>query len=238
MAIEIIDKIKQKNNGDFKLMDAEDVNYDGTKSVKEALDEIAISGGSTYYIQNKNEILTIKNAKKGSLIYIPKSGNDNELLFIVHEVDENSDGTTTIVDYTELKLGGGSNSIPSLTYVSAMPENQNVYVTMENDVILRFNFTSPTYGTGNYRIYRNGSLVSTVVGEKGNVIVNLGKLTANGSYEYTVTATDYLGIPAPESLTFVVVCGGLELESSFDLTVRDTIFEVDTEISVPYKSKN
>ena len=59
MAIEIIDKIKQKNNGDFKLMDAEDVNYDGTKSVKEALDEIAISGGSTYYIQNKNEILTI-----------------------------------------------------------------------------------------------------------------------------------------------------------------------------------
>ena len=191
---------------------------------------------SVYYITNKDEISTITNAKKGSLIYIPENNNDSEMLFIVHVVDENDDGTTTINDYTELKLGGGSggNTIPSLTYVSSMPENQNIYVTMENDVILRFNFTSPTYGTGNYRIYRNGSLVSTVVGEKGNVIVNLGKLTANGSYEYTVTATDYLGIPAPESLTFIVVCGGLELESSFDLTIKDTIFEVDTEISVPY----
>ena len=235
MAIEIIDKIKQKNNGDFKLMDAEDVNYDGTKSVKEALDEIAIGGGSTYYIQNKNEILSIKNAKKGSLIYVPRSENDEEMLFIVHEVEENGDGTTKISDYTELKLGGGgNNTIPSLSYVDIMPENQNIYVTTENEVVLRFSFSSPTYGTANYRVYRNGSLVSTLVADKGNVIINLGKLSTNGTYEFTVTATDYLGIPAPETLTFTVICGGLELESSFDLTVRDSIFEVDSEIIVPY----
>lgn len=41
--IELIDKIKQKNNGKFKLVDAEDVDYDGDgkKSVRERIEEIA-----------------------------------------------------------------------------------------------------------------------------------------------------------------------------------------------------
>ena len=45
MAIELIDKIKQKNAGTFKLMDAADVDYDGSgsMSVKEKLDDIAAS---------------------------------------------------------------------------------------------------------------------------------------------------------------------------------------------------
>lgn len=45
--IELIDKLKQKNNGKFKLMDAEDVDYDGDgqKSVRERIEEIAQQGG-------------------------------------------------------------------------------------------------------------------------------------------------------------------------------------------------
>lgn len=39
MAIELISKIKPKNNGDFKLIDVEDINYNG-----KGLDE-AIKGG-------------------------------------------------------------------------------------------------------------------------------------------------------------------------------------------------
>lgn len=40
MSIEIIDKLKQKNNGAFKLVDLDDVDYDGTgKSAKEVLDK-------------------------------------------------------------------------------------------------------------------------------------------------------------------------------------------------------
>lgn len=40
MSIEIIDKLKQKNNGIFKLVDLDDVDYDGTgKSAKEVLDK-------------------------------------------------------------------------------------------------------------------------------------------------------------------------------------------------------
>lgn len=42
MAIEVIDKIKQKNNGGFKLVDAVDVDWDGTgeKSVKDRIEEL------------------------------------------------------------------------------------------------------------------------------------------------------------------------------------------------------
>ena len=42
MAIELIDKIKQKNNGGFKLVDADDVDWDvtGEKSVKERIEEL------------------------------------------------------------------------------------------------------------------------------------------------------------------------------------------------------
>lgn len=51
MGIEIIGKLTQKNNGDFKLVDLADVDYDGTgKSAKEALDEkstTAIDDNST-----------------------------------------------------------------------------------------------------------------------------------------------------------------------------------------------
>ena len=41
MSIEIIDKLKQKNNGTFKLIDLEDVDYDGTgKSTKDKIEEL------------------------------------------------------------------------------------------------------------------------------------------------------------------------------------------------------
>ena len=38
MSVEVIDKLKQKNNGNFKLVDLDDIDYDGTgKNAKEAL---------------------------------------------------------------------------------------------------------------------------------------------------------------------------------------------------------
>ena len=40
MAIEVISKIKQKNNGDFPLMDAKDVELNDGRSVEEALNDI------------------------------------------------------------------------------------------------------------------------------------------------------------------------------------------------------
>lgn len=54
--IELIDKIKQKNNGKFKLVDAADVDYDGDgrRSVKERIEEIAQQSGSVETMTNED----------------------------------------------------------------------------------------------------------------------------------------------------------------------------------------
>ena len=46
--IELIDKIKHKNNRKFKIVDEEDVDYDGDgkKSVRERIEEIAQQSGN------------------------------------------------------------------------------------------------------------------------------------------------------------------------------------------------
>lgn len=59
MAIELIDKIKQKNSGDFKLVDAEDVQYDDTgKSVKDVLQGLEQASGEVTAITDA-EIMEI-----------------------------------------------------------------------------------------------------------------------------------------------------------------------------------
>lgn len=45
MAIEVIDKIKQKNSGTFKLMDAVDVECSDGKDLETKLGEISAGGG-------------------------------------------------------------------------------------------------------------------------------------------------------------------------------------------------
>ena len=45
MAIEVIDKIKQKNSGTFKLMDAIDVECADGKDLETKLGEISAGGG-------------------------------------------------------------------------------------------------------------------------------------------------------------------------------------------------
>lgn len=56
MAIEVIDKIKQKNNGGFKLVDAVDVDWDGTgeKSVKERIEELESETGNVEAITTED----------------------------------------------------------------------------------------------------------------------------------------------------------------------------------------
>lgn len=56
MAIELIDKIKQKNNGGFKLVDADDVDWDGTgeKSVKERIEELESETGNVEAITTED----------------------------------------------------------------------------------------------------------------------------------------------------------------------------------------
>ena len=70
--IELIDKIKQKNNGKFKLVDAEDVDYDGDgkKSVRERIEEIAQQSGNVGVMTDEDIDNIIKaGIKKGGKNY-------------------------------------------------------------------------------------------------------------------------------------------------------------------------
>lgn len=54
MPLNAIDKFKPKNNGTFKIMDAVDVDYDGTgaSSIKEKIDEALTKSGSVNVATN------------------------------------------------------------------------------------------------------------------------------------------------------------------------------------------
>lgn len=67
MAILLIDKIKQKNNGTFKLVDAEDVEYKG-RSVADALDDLDP-------VQEYETFEEFPVTGKEGVIYIAKSDN-------------------------------------------------------------------------------------------------------------------------------------------------------------------
>lgn len=58
MPIELIDKIKQKNNGKFKLMDSEDVQFDESGiSVKEKINQLEASEGNEVITEEEIENL-------------------------------------------------------------------------------------------------------------------------------------------------------------------------------------
>ena len=102
-----------------------------------------------------------------------------------------------------------------------MPEGTKIYLKDDEELIIKFNFMSNTYGDGKYRVYRDGSLVKAWNGAKGSVIANLGKISTDGSYTITVTATDYLTIPAPETLTFKVEVAKVNIPSVSSTVIKN-----------------
>lgn len=110
MAIYLIDKLQQKNDGSFFLMDAEDVEYDG-KSLIDALrdgDIVATASGSTLHVANINVLsggtapkaaLTPADAKTGDLI-VDANGD----FYTVTSVDP--DGTAHVGDALKTADGG------------------------------------------------------------------------------------------------------------------------------------
>lgn len=196
--------------------------------------KIKLNNISNYIvIENLDSISTIVNAKKGMMIYCEDSGENQNTIFIVTSVVENENGESLVNEYKDISEFVKS-SIPKLSYDESLPAGSKLYKTIKDDIILSFKFSSDTYGNANYKIYRDGVLIKSFTDAKGNMVINLGRLTNDGSYVFSVTATDYLGIPAPETLTYEVVCGGLKLTSTFDKTIEGTIYELDTEISIPY----
>lgn len=124
MPIYLIDKIQQKNDGDFFLVDAEDVEYNG-KSIIDALKagEIVQAGGSVFHVANaviapggtvSNSVLTPSNVRAGDLI-VDTSGN----FYTVTSVDEQ--GVVSVGE--ALKAGDGT----PLSFRG--PKGEGVFVT-------------------------------------------------------------------------------------------------------------
>ena len=209
----------------------EDANYqfDGTDWIP-----FGRGSGATSLVNTYNDIALLENSTLGGLVYVASDANKNNEpnIYVVTEVRE--DGNKVIpVKYVSLSSFAKS-QIPTLSYDSGTPEGVNIYKNKDEDVILTFNFTSDNFGDGKYRIYKDGGLLRSFSAAKGIVMVNLGPITTNGSYSITVTATDYFGIPAPQTLEWTVIVGGLELSSTFDETLASAIFEVGNEIAFPY----
>ncbi len=192
-----------------------------------------VSSTSTMIVPSYADMLE-SNAFVGMLFYIvsDESDDDNPGFYIITSVKETEDGKK--IPATWDKINKKESTIPSLTYDASMPEGTKMYLKEDEDLILKFNFNANTYGDGKYRVYRDGVLIRSWNGAKGNVIVNLGPISTEGSFTITVTATDYLTIPAPETLSFRVIVGGLKLTSTFDQTLLNTVYEEGDVIEFPY----
>lgn len=194
-----------------------------------------VSSSSTNIVANYAAMMKRK-SRVGDLYYV---ANDEQWegepgFYIVLSVKDNGEGDM-IPDEVD-RINKKENNVPTLSYDPSMPEGTKKYLKDNEDLILKFNFTSNTYGDGKYRVYRDGVLMRSFSAAKGNVLVNLGPITMDGSFNITVTATDYLTIPAPETLSYTVVVGGLKLTSTFEESLAVDIFEVGSKIQFPYRA--
>ena len=193
-----------------------------------------VSSTSTTIMPNYASMLQ-SNAVVGSLFYVISDESDesnNPGFYIITSVKEDENGRK--IPATWDKINKKDKSVPTLSYHPSMPEGTKIYLKDDEDLIIKFNFMADTYGDGKYLVKRGGSVMKSWTGPKGDVIVNLGRITTDGSYEITVSASDYLTIPATETLTFKVIVGGLKLTSTFDETLLTAIYEEGDSIEFPY----
>ena len=197
-----------------------------------------VSSTSTSIVPTYAAMLKSK-ATVGSMFYVIadesdalENGSAEPGFYIITSVKEDENGIK--VPATWDKINKKENNIPTLTYDASMPEGTRIFLKNDEDLIIKFNFSASTYGDGKYRVERGGSLIKSWSGPKGSVTVNLGKITADGTYDIVVKATDYLTVPAPETLSFKVIVGGLKLSSTFDQVLMTAIYEEGDIIEFPY----
>ena len=194
-----------------------------------------VSNSTTAIVNNYKQMM-LQEAVVGKLFYVleDETSEKEPGFYIVLSVKENEEGKMVpdVVD----RINKKENNVPTLSYDDSMPEGTKMYLTDKDDLVLKFNFKSNTYGDGKYRVYRDGVLIRAFSAAKGNVLVNLGPITMDGTFNITVTATDYLTIPAPETLSYTVIVGGLKLTSGFEETLANTIYEIGNVIEFPYSA--
>ena len=248
---ELIQYVEENTEGQLEqIQDAIDA-LDGIIGDKIGIDD-ATPGASTTYSSTKLERIFDALRKDSGYFKIVETIEDRDAIdmddrkigMICYVQDEGESGTTYqligTTDNTGWEIfssgsgGGGSSNVPELSYVAEFPQGQRLYYSVGDNVTILVRFTSTTYGDCTLRIYKDNVLFKTMTSLKGTIAINLGTLTTEGTSVYRVSGADYMGIAAPEDLTFTVVCGGLTLSSTFDTVISNTVFETNTSISVPY----
>jgi hypothetical protein len=207
--------------------------YNGTEWVEFGRGGADESAVRTLIVETYEDIALLENVGQGSLIYVKSDSNKNgeENMYVVTQDEMKGE---IIIPKTYVALSTFAKStVPTLKYNDEIPEGKKIYLNRDDEFILKFFFSSDTFGDGKFKIYKNGGLIRAFTAPKGNVLSNLGTFDMNGSYTIEVQATDYFGIPAPINLKYTVIVGGLELTSSFNETLLTAIYEVGDDITVP-----
>lgn len=100
MSIEIIDKLKQKNNGKFKLIDLDDVDYGDGTSAKSKIDSLGASlamYGNKLYLQDSKG----NNIGGGVIITSSTSPTTGEFMYYDSETGKITTESGTIDDRFE-----------------------------------------------------------------------------------------------------------------------------------------
>lgn len=128
-------------------------------------------------------------------------------------------------------------SVPELSYDFANPAGKKIYYKLGESMTIVCKFTSTTYGDCTLRVYKDNVLFKTIASPKGTIAIDLGKADTEGTFSFRIAGQDYLGIVAPDDLTYTVVVGGLSLSSTFGQVIASTI-ETNTNISAAYSVKS
>lgn len=128
-------------------------------------------------------------------------------------------------------------AVPELTYDFANPAGKKLYYKVGEQMTIVCKFTSTTYGDCTIRVYKDNVLFKTITSPKGTIALDLGKADSEGTFSFRIAGQDYLGIVAPDDLTYTVVVGGLTLTSTFGQVIASTI-ETSTNIIAAYSVKS
>ena len=101
----------------------------------------SINSTSTTIVPSYEAMLKSK-ASIGSLFYVTADESDEGRpgFFIITSVQEDENGKK--IPATWDKINKKESSVPSLTYDSTMPEGTRIYLKDNQDLIIRFNFSS------------------------------------------------------------------------------------------------
>lgn len=139
------------------------------------------------------------------------------------------------------------NQTTVLTYIDeqGFREGQKKHWSIGDRMRITFNCSSSAAGNVNITVLKNGYAFKTYSMPKGLISIDLGIANTATTYVYTVSATDSLGRPSENTLTFSHILGGVTLTSTFENIAKDNVFSsggvkntIEIPASITYPQQN